>query len=77
MRGTVKSWSDDEGWGVIASQDVSGDVWVHHVFIEGDGFRTLAPGEEVSFEVEDLGSPLQDGYRYRATRVVRGASGDG
>jgi hypothetical protein len=39
--------------------------------IDSPGFRTVAEGEEVSLEFEDLGSPLQDGYRYRATRIVR------
>lgn len=46
---------------------------VHFFCIEGDGLRTLAPGEDVRVDVEDLGSPLQDDYRYRATHVVRSA----
>jgi cold shock protein len=68
---TVKSWSDEEGWGVLVSPDCPGDIWAHHTMIDSPGFRTVAEGEEVSLEFEDLGSPLQDGYRYRATRIVR------
>lgn len=70
ISGTVKTWSDDEGWGVLSSPAVPGDVWVHHVAIDGDGFRTLIVGQPVTFDVMDLGTPIQDGYRYRATRVV-------
>ena len=70
VTGTVKTWSDDEGWGVLTSSDVPGEVWAHYSALEGGGFRTLAPGERVRFEVVDLGSPLQDGYRYRAERII-------
>jgi cold shock CspA family protein len=70
LAGIVKAWSDEEGWGVIATADVPGDVWVHFSAIEAPGFRSLTEGESVAFDVKDLGGPIQDGYRYRATRVV-------
>jgi CspA family cold shock protein len=70
LDGTVKAWSDEEGFGVITAPDVGGDVWVHFSAIETTGFRSLAEGQSVSLDVEDLGGPIQDGYRYRATRVV-------
>jgi cold shock CspA family protein len=61
--GTVKQWSEDEGWGVIASDEVPGELWVHHVHIEGDGYRTLAVGEAVEFECIQMPAPgEQDGY---------------
>jgi CspA family cold shock protein len=67
---TVKSWSDEEGWGVLVSPDVGGDIWAHFSAIDGTGYRELVAGQTVTFEVEDLGGPIQDGYRFRASRVV-------
>jgi cold shock protein len=71
VRGTVKRWDEEAGWGVLSSPDVPGDVWAHFMHIEGDGFRSLEQGEEVDFDCEHLPPPGQDGYLYRATRVVR------
>jgi cold shock protein len=71
--GVVKSWDDDEGWGVLASSAVPGDVFAHFSHVDGAGYRTLATGERVSFDWEPFPGG-QDGYVYRATRVVR-ASG--
>jgi cold shock CspA family protein len=48
-------------------------VWAHHTAIEVTGFRTLAVAQRVTFEVLDLGGPIQDGYRYRAERILPGA----
>lgn len=70
VQATVKQWNDDEGWGVLTSAEVSGDIWAHFSAVEAGGFRTLNVGGTVSAEVVDLGSPIQDGYRYRAERVV-------
>jgi CspA family cold shock protein len=70
VQATVKQWSDDEGWGVLSSPDVDGDVWAHYSALHVDGFRTLRVGDTVSAEIVDIGSPNQDGYRYRAERVV-------
>jgi CspA family cold shock protein len=50
-RGTVKWFSDQKGYGFIASEG-STDVFVHHSAIEGRGFRTLHEGEHVEFEVK-------------------------
>ncbi|MBE2319400.1 cold shock domain-containing protein [Solirubrobacter sp. CPCC 204708] len=71
LNATVKSWSDEEGWGVLASPEIEQDIWVHFSAIDGPGFRGLTAGEPVTCDVEDLGGPVQDGYRFRATRVVR------
>ena len=49
--GTVKWFSDDKGYGFITPDDGSADVFVHHTSIEGEGFKTLAEGEAVEFEV--------------------------
>ncbi|MGA7277001.1 MAG: cold-shock protein [Desulfocapsaceae bacterium] len=50
--GTVKWFNDAKGFGFI-EQDGGQDVFVHHSAIQSDGFRTLAEGERVSFEIVD------------------------
>jgi CspA family cold shock protein len=67
---TVKSWSAEEGWGVLVSPEVDGDIWAHFSAVDGPGYRELVAGQNVLSAVEDLGGPVQDGYRFRATRVV-------
>ena len=51
--GTVKWFNESKGFGFIAPSDGSADVFVHFSAIQGDGFRTLAEGQTVSFEVEN------------------------
>jgi cold shock protein len=51
-RGTVKWFNDAKGYGFI-TQPNGEDIFVHFSGIVGDGFRTLAEGEEVEFEVRD------------------------
>jgi CspA family cold shock protein len=48
--GTVKWFSEQKGYGFI-EQDEGGDIFVHHSEINMAGFRTLAEGDRVSFEV--------------------------
>ncbi|MDH5302306.1 MAG: cold-shock protein [Gammaproteobacteria bacterium] len=50
--GTVKWFNEAKGFGFISPADGSGDVFVHFSAISGSGFRTLAEGQKVSFEVE-------------------------
>ena len=50
--GTVKWFNDRKGYGFI-QKDEGGDLFVHHTAITMEGFRTLAEGERVSFEIED------------------------
>jgi CspA family cold shock protein len=70
VQATVKLWNDDEGWGVLTSPDVPEGIWAHYSALEVDSFRTVLVGQTVSAEVVDLGGPIQDGYRYRAERVI-------
>jgi len=51
--GTVKWFDATKGFGFISPEDGGKDVFVHHSSINGDGFKTLAEGQLVDFEVKD------------------------
>jgi CspA family cold shock protein len=50
-QGKVKWFNDAKGFGFIA-QEGGPDVFVHHTAIVADGFRSLAEGDRVEFEVK-------------------------
>ncbi len=52
-KGVVKWFSNQKGYGFITpeSADSGKDVFVHYSVIQGDGFKTLAEGEQVEFEL--------------------------
>ncbi len=50
-QGTVKWFNDKKGFGFL-EQENGEDVFVHHTAINMPGFRTLAEGEKVTFEIE-------------------------
>ena len=50
-QGTVKWFNADKGYGFIAPDDGTADVFVHHSAIEADGYRSLQENQRVEFNV--------------------------
>ena len=66
--GTVEVWHED-GWGVLRTPDDVG-VWCHFSQVEMDGYRSLEPGQRVSFDYE---TPGQHDYEARVLTSVKPA----
>lgn len=64
----VREWNDDEGTGVIDSEDTPGGCWFHFSDIVSAALGSPTPGEDVTFTFD---MRPQDGFRYRAVRVWR------
>jgi len=63
--GTVKWFNDQKGYGFIAPDDGGKDVFVHHTAIQEQGFRSLAEGQKVNFDI------TQDAKGARAVNVTK------
>ena len=50
--GTVKWFNESKGYGFISTED-GNDVFVHYSSIQGNGYKTLAEGDAVSFDIEE------------------------
>jgi CspA family cold shock protein len=57
--GTVKWFNDAKGFGFITQDDGGEDVFCHHTAIQADGFRTLAEGQKVQFDLNKGPKGLQ------------------
>jgi CspA family cold shock protein len=68
--GTVKYWSEQKGYGYIASEKTAPwDIWCHFMHITGmDGFRSLSVGDRVEVEYHRFN---QESFRYVALRARR------
>jgi CspA family cold shock protein len=58
MNGTVKWFNDAKGYGFIRGEDGQ-EVFVHHTAIQSQGFRSLAEGQKVRYEVKQGPKGLQ------------------
>jgi CspA family cold shock protein len=65
QKGTVKWFNNSKGFGFIAKEDGSGDVFVHFSAISGDGFKSLNEGQVVTFD------EVQGEKGSKAANVVR------
>jgi CspA family cold shock protein len=52
IKGQVKWFNESKGFGFITPADGSKDVFVHFSAIQGHGFKTLAEGQHVEFEIQ-------------------------
>ncbi|MFN3713473.1 MAG: cold-shock protein [Alcanivoracaceae bacterium] len=50
--GTVKWFNESKGFGFITQDEGGADVFVHFSAIQGNGFKTLAEGQKVSYDVQ-------------------------
>ena len=50
--GRVKWFNDSKGYGFI-EQEGGNDIFVHYTAIQGDGFKSLAEGQNVEFEITE------------------------
>jgi CspA family cold shock protein len=51
IRGVVKWFSNEKGYGFITPENGTSDIFVHYTAIDGKGYRTLDEGTQVEFEI--------------------------
>lgn len=66
MKGKVKWFNNQKGYGFITKGDGSGDVFVHFSAVLGDGYKQLNEGDSVEFDVQ----PSDKGEKAANVKVV-------
>ncbi|HEX9639709.1 MAG TPA: cold shock domain-containing protein [Candidatus Krumholzibacteria bacterium] len=61
--GVIRWFHETHGYGFIEDSQQQTPLYVHHTDIEGRGYRSLRPGQKVSYEI------LRDGHDVRAVEV--------
>ena len=59
IRGVVKWFSNEKGYGFITPENGTSDIFVHYTAIEGKGYRMLDEGTQVEFEIVEGPKGLQ------------------
>jgi cold shock protein len=70
VEAVVREWHGEEGWGVLDSPETPGGCWAHFGSIQMEGYHELHRGQRVTLVWEE---PGQDGFPFRAVRVVPGS----
>ncbi len=66
LLGTVASWSEEDGWGVLESQSTPGGCFASFAVVRTEGYRTLTVGSLVAFSAV----PMEvEGMPWQATSV--------
>ena len=59
MKGTVKWFNAQKGYGFITNESTGGDVFVHFSGIAGEGYKSLEEGQNVTFDITEGNRGLQ------------------
>jgi len=54
IKGTVRWFNNTRGYGFIAPDDGSRDIFVHYSNVQMDGYKTLLEGQAVEFEIGEI-----------------------
>ncbi|ERJ11426.1 cold-shock protein [Haloplasma contractile] len=65
VKGIVKWFNNQKGFGFIVREETDGDIFVHYSAIDVDGYKTLAEGDQVEFEL------IEGENGYQALNVVK------